>query len=241
MWAIAILVVAVGVQLVVITPMYFLKKNRRQAAEAEVQEFIRQMGRLDKQYASHQRQLAKDLNLINYWLKTGNDPDEVMSQDEKDANASKFKQAPMGAEDAKKWTAVLEADKFGKSEDNVEVKALRNGEFTVTDMEPADAGLTEAAFTYSDDYYENIYYCINPEMLEKKYYKYVIYFTTARATQIPMTYPHKYDGAQMLSLYKHPSQAIWFIKNWKRIREELERHDDTEVYEIDDSITDFDL
>jgi hypothetical protein len=54
-------------------------------------------------------------------------------------------------------------------------------------------------------------------------------------------YPHKYEGAQMLSLYKHPAQTVWFLKNWKLIREGLEGNA-SEMPPLDESITDeFDL
>ena len=45
----------------------------------------------------------------------------------------------------------------------------------------------------------------------------------------------------MLSLYAHPAQTVWFLQNWKLIREGLESGK-IEVPEIDESVTDeFDL
>jgi hypothetical protein len=91
------------------------------------------------------------------------------------------------------------------------------------------------------DYGDYIYYCATPEFLEAEDYKHVIFFTTARTTNIPLVYPHKYEGAQMLSLYKHPAQTVWFLKNWKLIREGLEGGAE-EKAPLDESITDeFDL
>ena len=45
----------------------------------------------------------------------------------------------------------------------------------------------------------------------------------------------------MLSLYKHPAQTVWFLQNWKLIREGLEGAGKDAVT-LDESITkDFDL
>ena len=60
-------------------------------------------------------------------------------------------------------------------------------------------------------------------------------------TNIPVVYPYKYEGAQMLSLYKHPAQTVWFLKNWKSIREGLEGGAYEDIVELDDSVADFDL
>ncbi|MCR5581314.1 MAG: hypothetical protein K6F66_06975, partial [Pseudobutyrivibrio sp.] len=95
--------------------------------------------------------------------------------------------------------------------------------------------------TYSTDFGEAITYCVTPGALSKHMYRNVVYFTTARPSNIPLVYPHKYEGAQMLSLYKHPAQTVWFLQNWKLIREGLEGAGSADI-PLDESITnEFDL
>ena len=103
-------------------------------------------------------------------------------------------------------------------------------------MTPCDVEQTEMKFWYSEDFGENIFYCVTPIALSKQMYKNIIYFTTARPANMPLVYPFKYEGAQMLSLYKHPAQTVWFLQNWKLIREGLESAA-LDIPELDESIT----
>ena len=216
-----IFIIVMGLGAMVALPMYFRRKNAREALRLEYEEYIKQMIRIDKQYNGYLRELSNNLNIINYWLKTGIDPTESEEDSEKVEQENRFFAGLMSPVEAKKWKNAVEKAKMEDTEDS-EVKAKRVGEFEATGMEPLDVDQTEMKFFYSEDYGENIYYCVTPEALEKKQYKYVIFFTTARTANIPLVYPFKYEGAQMLSLYKHPSQTVWFLKNWKSIREGLE-------------------
>ena len=216
-----IIAILVGVQLIIILPRYFIKSNNRKAAQASFDSFVKELSKYDKQYGAYGRQLTKTLNVINYWLRTGNDPAELDLNIESDELRDKERVAAM--------------------EDNIVVKEKRNAEFDVYGLEENEFGQESATFHYSHDYIECIYYCITPEALEKKYYRNVIYCTTSKPTNIPMVYPYKYDGAQMISLYKHPSQAMWFVKNWKKIREELEAVSEEPDLEMDAALDDFNL
>lgn len=235
-----ILVCVFGLELLVGLPLYFRKKNARDAIRAEFDAYVKEMIKQDKAYAPHIKQLNKNLNIINHWLKTGKDPTEDQEESEKAEKEDRFFAGLMDPLEAKKWRkAVKDAKKEGQLED-LDVKSLRVNDFACRGMDPCDVSQTEMKFNYATDYGEYIYYCATPEYLQKKLYKFVVYFTTSRTGNIPLMYPHKYDGAQMLSLYKHPAQTVWFLKNWKLIREGLESAKDDEV-PLDKSITDFDL
>lgn len=235
-----IFVILIGIQLLVGMPIYFKKKNVKAALQAEFDDYVRGMVKLDKQYAPHIQQLNKHLNTINYWLKTGKDPNENEEDSEKAEKEDRFFAGLMDPLEAKKWRkAVKEAKKKGEQEDQ-EVKDLRVPAFTVTGMEPLDVKQPKMKFYYATDFGEYIYYCVTPGNISKKMYKQVLYFTTSRPGNMPLVYPHKYDGAQMLSLYKHPAQTVWFLKNWKLIREGLE-HQDEVLPELDADISEFDL
>lgn len=235
-----ILAILVGIQLLVILPRYFVKKNNKAAAEAQFEEYVRNMVAIDKIYMSHARSISKNLNMINYWLKTGIDPTDDEEDEKQAKTAENFRRSPVinGAE-ARKWSTAVNGARAEKQEDKA-AKALRLPEFDVEGMEPCDVEQDHMHFFYSTAYGENLYYCVTPEALEKKYYKTVLYFTTLRPSQIPLVYPYKYEGAQMLSIYKHPGQALWLLKNWKLIREAFEA-DKEEDSEIDKDLKDFDL
>ena len=235
-----VFVIFFGIALLIGLPMYFKKKNIIEAAKREYEANLKEMVQLDKQYAPYISQLNKNLNIINHWLKTGKDPTESEEESEKVEKEDKFFAGLMSPLEAKKWK---EAIKKAKEEDNIDfdIKSLRVNEFDVNDMNPCDVKQTNMKFNYSDDFGENIYYCINPDAITKHLYRHLIFFTTARTTNIPLVYPYKYEGAQMLSLYKHPAQTVWFLQNWKLIREGLESAD-VDIPELDESVTDeFDL
>lgn len=235
-----VFVIFFGIALLIGLPMYFKKKNIIEAAKREYEANLKEMVQLDKQYAPYISQLNKNLNIINHWLKTGKDPTESEEESEKVEKEDKFFAGLMSPLEAKKWK---EAIKKAKEEDNIDldIKSLRVNEFDVNDMNPCDVKQTKMKFNYSDDFGENIYYCINPDAITKHLYRHLIFFTTARTTNIPLVYPYKYEGAQMLSLYKHPAQTVWFLQNWKLIREGLESAD-VDIPELDESVTDeFDL
>lgn len=235
-----VFVIFFGIALLIGLPMYFKKKNIIEAAKREYEANLKEMVQLDKQYAPYISQLNKNLNIINHWLKTGKDPTESEEESEKVEKEDKFFAGLMSPLEAKKWR---EAIKKAKEEDNIDfdIKSLRVNEFDVNDMNPCDVKQTKMKFNYSDDFGENIYYCINPDAITKHLYRHLIFFTTARTTNIPLVYPYKYEGAQMLSLYKHPAQTVWFLQNWKLIREGLESAD-VDIPELDESVTDeFDL
>ncbi|MBR4706559.1 MAG: hypothetical protein IKP29_00725 [Pseudobutyrivibrio sp.] len=238
--AVNVLIIICGIALMISLPFYFKRKNAMDAANAKHEEYLKDMLRIDKNYAPYQRQLSKNLNIINYWLKTGKDPAESEEDSENVEKADRFFAGLMNPVEAKKWKESIKKARES-DEDEYDVKSLRVDEFSVTNMEPTDLDQTEAHFYYSHDYGENIFYCVTLEAFEKRYYRNILYFTTARPTNLPLVYPYKYEGAQMLSLYNHPSQAVWFLKNWKMIREGLEGQDQ-EVVPIDESVTeDFDL
>ena len=235
-----VFVIFFGIALLIGLPMYFKKKNIIEAAKREYEANLKEMVQLDKQYAPYISQLNKNLNIINHWLKTGKDPTESEEESEKVEKEDKFFAGLMSPLEAKKWK---EAIRKAKEEDNIDfdIKSLRVNEFDVNDMNPCDVKQTKMKFNYSDDFGENIYYCINPDAITKHLYRHLIFFTTAITTNIPLVYPYKYEGAQMLSLYKHPAQTVWFLQNWKLIREGLESAD-VDIPELDESVTDeFDL
>ena len=235
-----VFVIFFGIALLIGLPMYFKKKNIIEAAKREYEANLKEMVQLDKQYAPYISQLNKNLNIINHWLKTGKDPTESEEESEKVEKEDKFFAGLMSPLEAKKWK---EAIRKAKEEDNIDfdIKSLRVNEFDVNDMNPCDVKQTKMKFNYSDDFGENIYYCINPDAITKHLYRHLIFFTTARTTNIPLVYPYKYEGPQMLSLYKHPAQTVWFLQNWKLIREGLESAD-VDIPELDESVTDeFDL
>lgn len=235
-----VFVICMGIALLVGLPMYFRRKNALEAYRREFENYLKNMVKHDKHYAPYFNQLNKNLNTINYWLKTGKDPTESEEESEKAQKEDKFFAGLMSPLEAKKWREAIQKAKAEDLED-FDIKALRVNEFDVKNMDPSDVGQSEMTFWYSEDFGENIYYCVTPEAVAKHLYKHVIYFTTARPTNIPLVYPYKYEGAQMLSLYKHPAQTVWFLQNWKLIREGLEASN-VDLPEIDESVTDdFDL
>ncbi|MBQ7148062.1 MAG: hypothetical protein IJR96_04865 [Pseudobutyrivibrio sp.] len=239
-FAINLAILVISLNLLIGMPIYFKRKNAKAAARAVFQEQWDDMVSLDKHYAPHIQQLNKNLNIINYWLKTGKDPTESEEEAEKQEKEDRFFAGLMNPLEAKKWK---EAVKKAKEENNIDldIKSIRVEEFQVYDMDPMEVDQTEMKFNYCTDAGEYIYYCVNPEAIEKKMYRHVIFFTTSRPTNIPLVYPYKYEGAQMLSLYKHPGQTVWFLKNWRLIREGLEGDYDEEAVELDEDVADFDL
>lgn len=239
-FAINLAVLLIGIHLLIAMPIYFKRKNVKTAAREAFKEQWENMVALDKHYAQHIQQLNKNLNIINYWLKTGKDPTESEEEAEKQQQEDRFFAGLMNPLEAKKWK---EAVRKAKEEQNIDldIKEMRVEEFEVHDMDPMDTDQTDIKFHYATDSGEYIYYCINPEAVEKKMYRYLVFFTTSRPTNIPIVYPYKYEGAQMLSLYKHPGQTVWFLKNWKLIREGLEGEMDLEEVELDEDVADFDL
>ena len=238
--AVNIFVIFMGIALLICLPFYFKQKNTMEAYKKEFEDYLKEMVRLDKQYAPHLNELNKNLNIINHWLKTGKDPTESEEESEKVEKEDRFFAGLMSPLEAKKWREALQKARVEDIED-FDIKSLRTNEFDVKDMDPCDVKQTHMKFCYSEDFGENIYYCVTEDAVARKMYKQVVYFTTARPTNIPLVYPYKYEGAQMLSLYKHPAQTVWFLKNWKLIREGLESAG-LDAPEIDKSITnDFDL
>lgn len=239
-FAINLAILVISLNLLIGMPIYFKRKNAKAAARAAFQEQWDDMVALDKHYAPHIQQLNKNLNIINYWLKTGKDPTESEAEAEKQEKEDRFFAGLMNPLEAKKWK---EAVKKAKEENNIDldIKSIRVEEFQVYDMDPMEVDQTEMKFNYCTDAGEYIYYCVNPEAIEKKMYRHVVFFTTSRPTNIPLVYPYKYEGAQMLSLYKHPGQTVWFLKNWRLIREGLEGDYDEEAVELDEDVADFDL
>ncbi len=238
-FAINVAILLIGLTLLVGMPIYFVNKNARLADQAEFDEFVKKMLALDKIYAPHIRQLNKNLNIINHWLKTGNDPTESEEESEKIEQEDRFFAGLMNPLEAKKWREAVKKAK-GQDADNIDVKSLRVDSFVVNGMEPLEVEQPNMKFVYDKNNGDCIYYCINPEVVQKKRYRHIIFYTTARPTNLPLVYPYKYEGAQMLSLYKHPAQTVWFLKNWKLIREGLESLEE-EIVELDESLVDFDL
>jgi hypothetical protein len=235
-----IFVIIVGIALMVSMPMHFRRKNAREALQKEFEEYVKKMIRQDKHYAPYRAELSDNLNTINYWLKTGRDPTLSDEDAERVEKENRFFAGLMNPVEAKKWKEAVKQAKMEKDVDE-EIKSLRVNEFFVKNMDPSDVEQKAMRFFYSDQDGENIYYCVTPEAVEKHMYRNVIFFTTARPTNIPMVYPHKYEGAQMLSLYKHPAQTVWFLQNWKLIRDGLEGYSE-ELPDIDESVTNkFDL
>jgi hypothetical protein len=235
-----VFVIFMGIALLVGLPFYFGHKNTMNAYKEKYETYLKDMVALDKKYAPYLTQLHKNLNTINYWLKTGKDPAESEEEAERAEKEDRFFAGLMNALEAKKWKEAVKNAKQDEIED-LDVKALRVEEFDVTGMEASDVEQTSMKFYYSEDFGEQIFYCVTPEAMSKRLYKNIVYFTTARPTNIPLVYPYKYEGAQMLSLYKHPAQTVWFLANWKLIREGLESAY-SEVPELDESVTDdFDL
>ena len=235
-----VFVCILGLALLAGLPAFFGWKNTMQATKEQYANTLKELAKLDKQYTPHTNQLNKNLNTINYWLKTGKDPTESEEESEKAEQEDRFFKGLMNPVEAKKWKDAVKKAKQEDLED-FDIKSIRVNEFDVKNMEPCDVGQTDMKFYYSDDFGENIYYCINPDAVSKRLYRHLVFFTTARTTNIPLVYPYKYEGAQMLSLYTHPAQTVWFLQNWKLIREGLESGK-IEVPEIDESVTDeFDL
>ena len=235
-----LLIIIVGVTALIGLPFYFKRKNAYEAARIEFETYLKDMVQLDKKYAPHVRELTKNLNTINYWLKTGKDPAESEEESEKAEQESRFFAGLMNPVEAKKWKEAIKKAKEDTEED-FDMKSIRVNEFEVVNMDGSDVDQTSMKFNYATDFGENIFYCVTPNALSKHMYKNILFFTTARPTNIPLVYPYKYEGAQMLSLYKHPAQTVLFLQNWKLIREGLEGAGaDTEP--LDESITkDFDL
>lgn len=229
-------IIIMGITLIIVLPFYFKYKNGMEAYKAQFEGYLKKMVSLDKQYAPHINLLTKNLNTINYWLKTGKDPTESEEESEKAEQEDRFFAGLMNPVEAKKWKEALKKARLDAEEADFDIKALRVGEFDVTGMTPCDVEQTEMKFWYSEDFGENIFYCVTPIALSKQMYKNIIYFTTARPANMPLVYPFKYEGAQMLSLYKHPAQTVWFLQNWKLIREGLESAA-LDIPELDESIT----
>jgi hypothetical protein len=238
--AVNLSILLISLSLLVGLPIYFRKKNARVASNEAFQEYWQNMVSLDKYYAIHIEQLNKHLNTINYWLKKGIDPTESEEEQEKLEQEDRFFAGLMNPLEAKKWRESVKKAREDDSEAE-DVKSIRVNEFFVGDMEEMEVEQSKMDFVYAPDLDDCIYYCATPETLEKKDYRHVIYFTTSRPTNIPVVYPYKYEGAQMLSLYKHPAQTVWFLKNWKSIREGLEGGAYEDIVELDDSVADFDL
>ena len=221
-------------------PIHFLRKNARRDAQQQFQEYWQGMVNLDKIYTPHINELNKHLNTINYWLKTTIDPSESEEDQERVEQEDRFFAGLMNPIEAKKWKEAVKTARDEAATDE-SMKEARQREFFVDGMEPMEVEQTKMNFVYAPEHNDCIYYCVTPEAIIKKQYRHVIFFTTSRPTGLPITYPYKYEGAQMLSLYKHPAQTVWFLKNWKLIREGLEGGAPEDIVELDDSVVDFDL
>ena len=235
-----VVVFLAGLNLMVGLPIHFLRKNARREARQQFQEYWQGLVNLDKQYAPHIEELNKHLNTINYWLKTTVDPTESEEDKERVEQEDRFFAGLMNPLEAKKWKEAVKNAR-AEAETDESLKAARVRDFYVDNMEPMEVEQTKMNFVYAPEYDDCIYYCVTPEALMKQEYRHVIFFTTSRPTGIPIAYPYKYEGAQMLSLYKHPAQTVWFLKNWKLIREGLEGGSEEDIVPLDESITDFDL
>ncbi|MCR5580061.1 MAG: hypothetical protein K6F66_00605, partial [Pseudobutyrivibrio sp.] len=186
-----LLVIFCGIALLIGLPFYFKRKNLMEAAQRDFEDYLKNMVLLDKHYAPHIRQLTKNLNTINFWLKTGKDPSENEEDSETMAKEDRFFAGLMDPIEAKRWRAAVKKAKTEDVED-LEVKSIRVSDFEVSDMDPSDVEQTEMNFTYSTDFGEAITYCVTPGALSKHMYRNVVYFTTARPSNIPLVYPHKY-------------------------------------------------
>ncbi len=216
-----IICICVGIVLLIVLLLYFSKKNEEEAAKAEFQDYLNELHEIDTKYYPHMRQLGKNLNIVNYWLKTGHDPAQSEEDSENAKKEDLFYAGRMDKLEARKWANAVKKSMEAEAEDAAKKKS-RVPEFTVENMNGLDWEQYEMKFIYSKDFGESICYCGTPEALEKQHYKYVVFFTTARPANLPLVYPYKYEGAQLVSLYKHPSQAYWFLDNWKLIRDGLE-------------------
>lgn len=238
-----IVLILVGIPLLLILPKYFVKTNTRQAAQNEFEKYVKRLSALNKQYVPHQKQLISNLNLINYFLKTGKDPHDPQAEEERRIQEDRYQRKLMTPQEAQEYEES-KARSLLETANMVEVdqqaKDIRQDEFEVDRLEPCDVEQSSMKFYYKTDFGEYIYYCVTPAAIEKKYYNNVLYFTTSRPASMPLVYPHKYEGAQMLSLYKHPAQAIWFLQNWKVIRDAMECKPDEPV-KLNETISDFDL
>ncbi len=228
-----------GIIMLIVLPLYFTKQNEAIAAREEFEEYLERLKECDKKYYPHLRQLGKNLNIVNYWLKTGKDPTDSENNAEEAKKEDLFYGGRMDRLEARRWAAAVKKS-LEDDEANKAKKSSRIPEFYLDRLKGMDFGQTEMKFTYSNQPGEYITYCGTPDALEKGMYKNVIFFTTARPTNLPLVYPYKYEGAQLFSLYKHPSQAIWFLNNWKRIREGLEGST-PEAERIDEKLAEFDL
>lgn len=235
-----VVILLAGLNLLIGLPIHFLRKNARREAQQQFQEYWQNLVNLDKQYAPHIPQLNKHLNTINYWLKTAVDPTESEEDKERVEQEDRFFSGLMNPLEAKKWKEAVKNARAEAETDN-SIKEARIHDFFVSDMEPMEVEQTKMNFVYAPELDDCIYYCVTPEAVIKREYRHVIFFTTSRPTNLPVTYPYKYEGAQMLSLYKHPAQTVWFLKNWKLIREGLEGGSEEDQVELDDTVVDFDL
>ena len=89
-FAINLAILVISLNLLIGMPIYFKRKNAKAAARAVFQEQWDDMVSLDKHYAPHIQQLNKNLNIINYWLKTGKDPTESEEEAEKQEKEDRF-------------------------------------------------------------------------------------------------------------------------------------------------------
>jgi len=103
-----IFICAIGVMLLFLMPVYFKQKNTRRAVEAEYESYISKMEKDDKLYAQHTRQLNKNLNIINFWLKTGKDPSENEEDSETVEQEDRFFAGLMDPMEAKRWKKSVE-------------------------------------------------------------------------------------------------------------------------------------
>ncbi|MCF0130702.1 MAG: hypothetical protein HUJ71_03195 [Pseudobutyrivibrio sp.] len=188
--------------------------NSNEVYRKKLEDYLRRLVRLDKQYSAGMPQIQKNLNKITFLLRTGNEEPEF-SEKEKPKTQMEIEALSLRLEKEKKLLEMA-------CKTNEAAKACRNGEFHVDFMDENPGGTVSMDFYYSEEYGEQIFYCVTPEALDEKKYRYALYFTTAMPNLLPAVYPHKYEGATMRSLYSHPSQAIWFLSNWKLIREKLE-------------------
>jgi hypothetical protein len=146
-FAINLAILVISLNLLIGMPIYFKRKNAKAAARAAFQEQWDDMVSLDKHYAPHIQQLNKNLNIINYWLKTGKDPTESEEEAEKQEKEDRFFAGLMNPLEAKKWKEAVKRAK-GEYDPDFDVKSLRVPEFSAEDMEPMDVEQTEMKFNY---------------------------------------------------------------------------------------------
>ncbi|MCF0129634.1 MAG: hypothetical protein HUJ70_13715 [Pseudobutyrivibrio sp.] len=228
-----ILMVAFLAGMLVLCTSLFGMKNSNKAYRDQLEEFVTNMVRMDKRYSSQMRKINKNMGKINFFLRTGNEEPEFEERE-----------APKNSMEIAALNLALEREKKIMDQAcivNEEAKNQRNHEFHVSNMKPEPLDITSMDFRYfMEEGADQIMFCANENALELKKYQYAIYFTTMMPGRLPKDYPHKRDGATLRSIYDHPSMAIWFLTNWRQIREQLEKVE-TISADVTNALSDFNI